>query len=207
MLVAQDFVNVLQQVEGLKPDATVLDFKQVANAGNTFASSLETTLQKAGYALRAEGADEAKLPVSYSIVRKTDSTTGQMVTYTLSVGEVSMRRSYMPLEGGRVAPLAAMQVKGIDATKLQLNDSIFEVEPKPDPGKGELLAKGLTTDPARTQTLKPPVPTTALPGATEQLEATNTASQIEIPVWLSVLLSCSKPPLWPTRLRRLSPLQ
>lgn len=157
-LVALDFVNVLQQVEGLKPTSTVLDFRPVSSASNSFADSLEMTLQKAGYAIRAGGSGTAQYPVSYSIVRKVDSATGQMVTYTLSVGQVSMRRSYRPTEDGRVAPVAAMQVKGIDASSLHLNDSIFKPEQRPDPGKGELMVKGARTDSARTQSAQVKTP-------------------------------------------------
>jgi len=128
-LVSLDFVNVMQQIDRLPAATSILKLRHLKTAGNPFAGAFEDALQKAGYATRTAGAGPTDFQVNYTIDRKiTRDDSGNVrpvFTYTVSVGDVVMRRSYTTADNGLVTPVATMQVKGSDTGNLQLDDSIF----------------------------------------------------------------------------------
>jgi len=134
-LITRDLVNVLYQVNGLHPQRVVLSLPAKIEQQDPFARVLKETLQSVGYAFRTTVAGDNTLAVSYSISRSVDASSGAVLTHTVNIGDVSVRRTYQPQDDGWVTPLAAMQIRGADASRLSLNDDIFErgnkVEPEP----------------------------------------------------------------------------
>jgi hypothetical protein len=155
-LVSRDLVNVLYQVSSLDPAKTTLLMPQPPMRDDQFARSLLNALEQAGYSIRTRGSNRPALAVSYAISRRVDVDQAPVLTYTVKVGEISVRRAYQPQSDGWISPIAAMQIKGADASKLSLNDDIFNrsgdhsLKTIDAPNQGEV--PGIETD------LQPAVP-------------------------------------------------
>lgn len=124
-LVSLDLVNVINQVHNLHPSSTSLLMPVESTRNDEFAQMLMRALQQAGYAIRTQGAVSQSKPVSYLVSQRIDENQASIVTYTVHVGEVSLRRSYRQESDGWISPVAAMQIKGADASQLSINDEIF----------------------------------------------------------------------------------
>lgn len=139
-LISQDLVNVLFQVNSLHPQRVTLLLPEAKQAQEPFEESLKQSLRQVGYALRTAGGDASTVSVSYSVNRSVDVSSGEVSTYTVNMGPVSVRRAYQPTDDGWVTPMSGMQIRGTDGSRLILDDSIFqrvpdqvvEAEPNPD---------------------------------------------------------------------------
>lgn len=125
-LIAQDMVNVLVQVEQLSTDSTVLHLSPSVFGVEGFPVALRSALEQAGYAIRTAGYVAGEKEVSYTRNDRTDPRLGPVRTVTVTVGEVSVRRSYAASDSTGVQPVSAMQVKGVDAGSLRLAEDIFQ---------------------------------------------------------------------------------
>ena len=125
-LVSQDFVFVMTQIDRLQPASTTLDFQTHPDLVDHFADALKETLLQAGYAMRVEPAVAGEYAVKYNITHNISSTDGNTITYEVSVGDVDMRRSYRPMPGLALKPVASMQLKGVDASSIRLDQQLFD---------------------------------------------------------------------------------
>lgn len=132
-LVSKDVVSVLRQVERLAPTSTTLGTSDASLQRSSFADALKQEFQAAGYAIRAVAAGSETLPVSYSSERSdaggvdgvSSAATQSSQTITVTVGDVAVRRTYIAQADGQVVPVGKMQVRGVDASKLKLDNEIF----------------------------------------------------------------------------------
>ena len=130
-LIAQDLVNVLVQINQLPASSTTLSIPAAHVRNDQFVAVLKEQLSLAGYAIRTGPASSGEQIVSYLINHDLGSDSGSISTYTVSVGPVSVRRSYRRLDDGVVRPVAPMQVKGTDASTLQVSDDLFSAIKSP----------------------------------------------------------------------------
>lgn len=121
-----DFARAFAQIAGLEPSRTVLHMEGGAEAREPFSAALRDALQQHGYALRTAETLPGDQEVGFSISDTRNSAAKHTLVYEVSVGSVSLRRSYRPTPSGHVRPAAAMLVKGADATAIRLDESLFE---------------------------------------------------------------------------------
>ncbi|MFK7994272.1 MAG: hypothetical protein AB8B87_09045 [Granulosicoccus sp.] len=137
-LVSRDVVSVLMQVDRLSPTTTTLGTSELGLQQGAFAEALKNELMSAGYAIRTISAGPDTIPVSYKLEQSEAGlesvATQNSRTVTVIVGDVAVRRTYTASTDGHVVPVGSMQVRGVDARRLQLDNEIFS-EPA---GKGEL---------------------------------------------------------------------
>lgn len=144
-LVAQNLVSVLEQLDRLPVETTVLNLSTDAFTKDEFAIALRRSLEDAGYAIRISGFATGEQPVSFSVTKRSDATVGPVKTYTVSAGDISVRRSYAISEDGMLKPIAAMQVRGADASQVTVNDELFSRQDKVV--SGDLAIEGKTLQP------------------------------------------------------------
>ncbi|MFK7854297.1 MAG: hypothetical protein AB8B79_09305 [Granulosicoccus sp.] len=191
-LVAENLVGVLEQLDRLPVETTVLNLSTDAFTKDEFAIALRRSLEDAGYAIRISGFATGEQPVSFSVTKRSDATVGPVITYTVSAGDISVRRSYATAEDGMLKPIAAMQVRGADASQVTVNDELFSRQDKLVSGDLAIQGKTLqplvlptnpetTKSPAAIEPVQPEVPVNNPPAAdvlaqtpvdTEQLVAT-----------------------------------
>jgi len=136
-VIAQDFVNIMVQIEELSPWSTVLQFgleegnpeekddRSIAS-DNDFGKALRAAAGMSGYEIETvDSPDGASNYVSFSIAEFGDAVDGTTYTYDVSIGDVDFRRVYKPLENGGVEPFKSMLVRGVDVSELVSDDSIF----------------------------------------------------------------------------------
>lgn len=124
-LISQNLTNVLFQINSLDPQQVNLLLTFTGDNRNPFAKALTRSLQQSGYAIRTSGGDANTVDVSYSVKRVIDSSHGELNTYTLNIGPISVRRTYQPTGDGWVIPTSNMQVRGADISQIVSNDDIF----------------------------------------------------------------------------------
>ena len=124
-LITQNLINVLFQINSVHPQAVTLLVPPAKSPKDPFADALNRSLQLAGYALRTTGGDASTVPVSYSVKRSVDASSGAVNTYTLNMGHVSVRRAYQPTDDGWATPVSSMQIRGADVSQVLVNDDMF----------------------------------------------------------------------------------
>ena len=136
-VVAQDFVNIMLQIEKLNPVSTVLSFgleegnsseidARSIKTNNSFGKALRSIAANSGYTLETvDNPTSANNYVSFAIAEFGDAVDGTTYTYDVSIGEIDLRRVYKSLEDGGIEPLKAMLVRGTDVSQLEADDSIF----------------------------------------------------------------------------------
>lgn len=132
-LVSRDVVSVLRQVDRLAPASTTLGTSDASLQQGPFAEALVHELQAAGYAMRTVAAGPETLPVSYLLEQQDEGAVGKVSldatddsrTVTVTVGDVAVRRTYVAKANGQVVPVGSMQVRGVDASTLMLDNEIF----------------------------------------------------------------------------------
>jgi len=135
-VVAQDFVNLIVQIEELSPLSSVLSFgpedgnpseidARSINTGNSFGGALRSAAKSSGYEVITVDNPTGENYVSFSIAEFGDAVDGTTYTYDVSVGEIDLRRVYKPLDDGGIEPFQSMLVRGADVSQLLTDDSIF----------------------------------------------------------------------------------
>lgn len=125
-LISQDLVNVLSQVPTLQVGQVSLQVPKPDQFNGDFGNALVFTLQNAGYSLSQAGDKSQLLPVSYTINQAVGSADGALYTYTVNIGDVSVRRTYQPQSDGWVAPASDLQVRGAIASNLFIDNNLFQ---------------------------------------------------------------------------------
>jgi len=135
-IIAQDFINIMVQIEQLSPTSTVLRFgleegnpsendTRSIETNNAFGKGLRAAAAKSGYAIETVGSPTGDNYISYAIAEFGDAVDGTTYTYDVSVGNIDLRRVYKPLEDGGIEPFESMLVRGVDVSQLETDDSIF----------------------------------------------------------------------------------
>jgi len=138
LIIAQDFVNIMVQIKELSPISTVLRFgleegnpsesdTRSIKTNNAFGKALRSAAANNGYAIETVGSPTGENYISFSIVEFGDAVDGTTYTYDVSVGDIDFRRVYKPLENGGIQPIESMLVRGVDVSKLETDDSIFDM--------------------------------------------------------------------------------
>lgn len=129
-VIADDLVSVFTQLETLNPASSVVWMSEEFASEEPFSAALSGALYDAGYAVRVGGQKGFAESVEYSVASQPDQTDGAQTTYTVTIGGVSVRRSYAETEIGSSAPYGllpagGMQVRGADASTLVVDDNRF----------------------------------------------------------------------------------
>ncbi len=149
-VIAQDFVNIMVQIETLSPWSTILKFGLTDNAlahvdremqtrHAVFARALRAAASSSGYAVETVQSENVQHYIRFNISQSTDISQPLTYTYDLSVGDVDFRRVYLARQDGTVEPFKAMMVRGANAQDLESDDSIFERQRHA--GDNQLLAR------------------------------------------------------------------
>ena len=185
-LVSRDVVSILAQINELSPTNTTLGVSNDGWQAGDFANALRRELESAGYAIRSAGAGQGTISIGYTV---SDSTLdipadrqGQAQTVTVFAGDIAVRRSYLISGEGAISPLGNMQVRGADASMLNLQRDIFderakdndELDTKPDMPKStansaEQIAQ--STPPAAATQSAPPAAVTEAPASNPEIVA------------------------------------
>ncbi len=177
-LIAQDFVNVLVQIDQLPASSTTLSIPAAQLSNDRFVAALKEWLSLAGYAIRTGPGVPGEQFVSYSVSYDEDPGNGPISTYTVSVGPVSVRRSYLGLYDGHVRPLASMQVKGTDASTLRVSDDLFKAvrPPPPDSQSSEIVVQ---SEPAKPLVMPQLTATPVVAGQARVTDSTGMNGQVD----------------------------
>jgi len=125
--VAKDFTHIIAQVAEFNPSSTTLRMPRPIGFNNSFENALREGLAAGGY--RIEFLDFELVsndPVVSHSVEETTARSGDVLVYTITVGNISFRRGYSVDDKGIIRPATTMQGKGIDMAGLRQDDSIFE---------------------------------------------------------------------------------
>lgn len=125
-LISKDLVNVLSQAQTLDAGQVVLALPVPDQFTAQFAKALLESFENEGYLLSVSGIENNDTRVvSYTINQAVGALGNVVYTYTLNVGDISVRRSYQPKSNGWVSPVSDMQIKGALASNFVINNDIF----------------------------------------------------------------------------------
>jgi len=128
-LIAKDFAQIVSQVERYAPNNTTFLVAKPIGPESPFDLALREEFLIAGYKVEYLSFDsDAADPVMSQVVEQSESADGELRTHTLSVNNVSFRRSYIISKEGQITPETTMQAKGVDSDVLRQDDSIFGIE-------------------------------------------------------------------------------
>jgi len=130
-LVSKDIVSVLRQVEALSPASTTVGIADNNGKQSAFAEAMTKEFQAAGYAIRSVSGGAGTIPLKLKVetgVNNLDTPEPDGTqTVTVSLGNVAVRRTYIAGSDGHVAPVGRMQVRGVDASRLHLDNKLFSM--------------------------------------------------------------------------------
>jgi len=120
-LVATNLVSALLQLPETRPETSLL---QALPPSTAFGNTTLRALEDAGYAVQYVGSDVGPAYVDYSR-RVGETSTGTVLEYQLSVGEVVLSREYA-IEDGAIFPASLVRLRGSSMKReLELSDALF----------------------------------------------------------------------------------
>ena len=120
-LISTNLVSALVQIPEMRVGSTTL---QVSKPRTAFGNTLVRALEEAGFGIQRVSADQGLNYVTYG-KRFSETETGPVTDYSISVGEIEVRREYN-LTDGSVFPSSVMLVSGSNSiVDIQLDDEIF----------------------------------------------------------------------------------
>ncbi|MFK7889396.1 MAG: hypothetical protein AB8B63_01170 [Granulosicoccus sp.] len=127
-LVARDFVGALKQLWKVSPQTTTI-YMPDDKVADKFALVLSEELLLAGYDVR--WADNLAPGPMLQYTRSTQIVEGRArrYQYDLKLGDVEMRRAYITDDRGLISPAGNMFIRGVDASAVVLDESIFRAQP------------------------------------------------------------------------------
>lgn len=119
--VARDFVAVLKQLNGFEPAAREVRFLSGELRDDSMLRALEQRMRVTGY--RVTVVDEAAGPgrVTHE-VEPGGAGSSEMMTHTISVDDVQLRRQYRQAPGLAWQPAGSLYVRGADASGIRLEE-------------------------------------------------------------------------------------
>lgn len=121
-LVAGNLVNSIAQVPHLSPQLATV---QVSKAKSSFEQHINDELQDRGYKLEMLGTGQGLNQVK-SVVKRIKSEAGEQNLYVLSIGQISVERSY-DIVANTTVPTSEQVFRGVAERTVTLNDDIFAV--------------------------------------------------------------------------------
>ncbi len=120
-LIATNLIATLVQIPQLRPTMATL---QVSTPQSAYGHALLRALEDAGFGMQLVSADQGKFYVSYS-KRLSETESGEVTDYTLSVGKIGLAREYIIIEDA-VYPSSLMNISGTNSiADIALADNIF----------------------------------------------------------------------------------
>jgi len=132
-LIAENLINSLAQFPHLNPlMATV----QLSSPRSSFERQVEKELQDRGYKVERVKGREGLTHVTPE-VRKVDTDSGEQDLYVVSVGQLSIERSY-DVVADKTVPVSEQIIRGTRERSIKLDDDIFDA---PDNEYSEVVFK------------------------------------------------------------------
>ncbi|PID61859.1 MAG: hypothetical protein CSB44_05110 [Gammaproteobacteria bacterium] len=121
-LISRDFAHVIAQVPELAPESSAI------RAGNdeAFGRTLLEELAARGYRVLDSNSGEAAYTLETYRTEAAGANNNELAVYVVAVGPVSLRRRYSFDEFGQIKPAGSMFAKGVRATAIEVDDSIWE---------------------------------------------------------------------------------
>lgn len=120
-LIATNMVSTLVQVPRMQSGSVTL---QINEPGTAYGNAIVRALEDAGFGMQRVSADQGQNYVSYS-KRLSETESGLVTDYQLSVGKISLRREYS-VQANHIYPSSLMTIDGADSiADIELSDSIF----------------------------------------------------------------------------------
>jgi len=120
-LIATNMISTLVQIPSMRSGSITL---QINPPQTAYGNAVVRALEDAGFGLQKVSADQGKHFVSYS-KRISETESGLVTDYQLSVGQVSLRREY-GVRGSLLYPSSLMTIDGTDSiSDIELSDDIF----------------------------------------------------------------------------------
>ena len=136
-LVAADLVSALTQLSEMNPAQVLLEVK---NLSNSFDKHVQSALLSAGYRHQSEDSSLQRLSVVTAINPASGATLlaseATAKTYQIKIANVILKRDYL-FDRGVIEPVSSMYVKGANATRVRLDESIFDTSVMHDAKAGE----------------------------------------------------------------------
>ena len=121
-LIAGNLVNSLAQVPHLNPQLATV---QVSKPMTSFGRHINEELEERGYKLETITTEKGLNQVK-AVVRQVNSDSGERDLYVLSIGQVSVERSY-DVVADTTVPVSEQVFRGAQEREIALNDEIFDV--------------------------------------------------------------------------------
>jgi len=123
-LIAQNLVFTLAQLSELNPMNTTV---QLSSPRTEFGREIVRRVHGVGYGVQTVPDDRGANYLRYR-VQRTLSEQADETRYVVSIGDVSVERSYERVED-RMVPISEQRVRGAEATSMvELNDDLFQVD-------------------------------------------------------------------------------
>lgn len=120
-LIATNMVSTLIQIPSMRSGAITLQINKPVTA---YGNALVRAMEDAGFGLQKVSADQGQNYVSYS-KRLSETESGIVKDYELSVGRLSLRREYS-VEGNQIYPSSLLIIDGVNSINdIELADTIF----------------------------------------------------------------------------------
>ena len=120
-LIATNMVSTLVQLPSMQSGSITL---QINDPSTAYGNAIVRALEEAGFGLQRVSADQGQHYVSYS-KRLSETESGLVTDYDLSVGRVGLRREYSVI-GNLIYPSSLMTISGTEALRdIELTDAIF----------------------------------------------------------------------------------
>ena len=121
-LIATNLVSTLVQIPTMQSGSVTLQINEPQTA---YGNAVVRALEDAGFGLQKVSADQGKNYVSYS-KRISETESGLVNDYQLSVGRISLRREYRLQDEALIYPSSLLSVDGTDSiSDIVLSDAIF----------------------------------------------------------------------------------
>lgn len=135
-LIATNMISTLVQIPQMQSGTLTLQFNDPQTA---YGNAIVRALEDAGFGLQRVTADQGQNYVSYS-KRLSETESGLVTDYQLSVGKISLRREYSVQEGNLIYPSSLLTIDGTESiADIQLSDSIFVEQG----GRGDTFISGV----------------------------------------------------------------
>jgi len=123
-LIAQNLVFTLAQLTELNPMNTTV---QLSRPRTEFGREIVRRVHGVGYGVQAVPDDRGANYLRYR-VQRTVSEQADETRYVVSIGDVSVERSFERVDG-RLVPISSQRVRGAEALSMvELNDDLFELD-------------------------------------------------------------------------------
>lgn len=175
-LITQDFINAIMQIKAFVPWSTILYFKPssedlnkvhsrslTSELSQRFGAALREVAVQRGYLLQYANDMGGTSVIEYDVYRSPTmhAASGENTfVYEVNISGVGFRRIYNVSVDGLVQPLGSMQLKGMDVTGVQPDDSIFDNQLKLTNNDSILITRN--KDQNVNRGFKSPLATTAL---------------------------------------------